>query len=75
MKAIMIKDEYPDLYPFEEYEVEKVFNSPRGYIMLKNNPRRYTSNCFSITHDGKPISHSEAYRLQQLKVVREKLGV
>lgn len=73
MQAILIKDEYSDLSMDYPYEVERVFHYT--YIKLKGNPRRYTSTSFEIWHNGKKISHREAYRQYKLKIVKEKLGI
>lgn len=73
MIAIPKNDTYPDLQPNQEYEIERVLKD--NYIILKGSQRRYKSNCFVIRHNGKKISHSEAYRRYKLDVVRRKLGM
>lgn len=75
MKAIMVKDEYSDITPEFPYEVDKIFCKADGHIKLKGSPRRYQIGCFRLEHNGKRITYEEAYRLQQLDRVREKLGV
>lgn len=75
MKAKMIKDDYIDIVSGYEYEVEKVFSPSYGYIKLKNSPRRYDINSFEITHNGKVISHAEAYRRYKYESVLKKVGV
>lgn len=73
MQAIMVKDEYVDLEPNCPYEVEKVYSE--NYIQLKRSHRRYKSGSFKLMHNGKKISHEEAYRLYKIEVVRKKLGM
>lgn len=73
IKAILRKNEYPDLEMGEEYEVERIYAN--GHILLKDNKRLYLAVCFRFVHNGKYISKSEAYRLQQIEKVKQKMGM
>lgn len=73
MQAILIKDEYSDIAMGFPYEIEKVFG--KKHIKLKNSPRRYVSSSFDIMHNGKKISHKEAYRQYKIQIVKDKLGM
>lgn len=77
MIAVMIKDEYPDLVQGFRYKVKKIITrSGSGYyLMVEGSPRRYMTGCFEIWHNGKKVSAKEAYRLQQIEVVKRKLGI
>lgn len=77
MIAVMIKDEYPDLVLGFRYKVEKMITRSNGgyHLMVEGSPRRYMTGCFEIWHNGKKVSAKEAYRLQQIEVVKRKLGM
>ncbi len=73
MQAIMVEDEYSDIVLHHPYEIEKVYCNT--HIKLKNSPRIYMSNSFVIIHNGKKISHREAYRQYKIQIVKNKLGM
>lgn len=77
MIAKMIKDEYPDLVVGYEYKVKKLItkNTDSYHVMIEGSPRRYQAGCFEFWNNGKKISAKEAYRLQQIEVVKRKLGL
>lgn len=77
MNAVMIKDEYPDLVEGFQYKVKKLITRSAGgyHVMVEGSPRRYVSSCFEFWNNGKKISAKEAYRLQQIEVVKRKLGI
>lgn len=61
MQAILVVDEYSDLSLGYPYEISRVFG--QDYICLNGSPRRYLSNCFTLTDGNTKLSHREAYRL------------
>ena len=61
MLAIMRKDKYIDLVPNYPYEITRVFYD--GHIKLQGSPRRYEDKYFDLIHEGKKITHEEAYEL------------
>ena len=67
------------MVPGFKYEVKKLIkggNNGNGhYVMVEGSPRRYDAKCFEIWHNGKKISAKEAFRLQQIEVVKRKLGM
>lgn len=73
IKAILRKNEYPDLELGKEYEVARMYAN--GHILLKDNKKLYLGVCFRFVHNGKYISKKEAYRLQQLEKVKQKMGM
>lgn len=73
MQAVVVKSEYKDLRKDCIYEVDRLTGD--RYVYLKNNPRKYKSNCFRYIHNSKYISYAEAYRLQQLEQVKKNLGI
>lgn len=76
MKAVMVKDEYPDLIPEWQYEVKKILrNGDIFHVMVEGSPRRYRTIHFHFFDKGKRISVKEAFRLQQIEVVKKKLGI
>lgn len=76
MIAIMVKDEYPDLVPGFQYKVRRIYEHGSNYhVMVEGSPRRYVVSCFEIWNNGKKISVKEAFRLQQIEVVKRKLGL
>ena len=76
MNAVMVKDEYPDLVPGFQYKVRKIFRHGSNYhVMVEGNPRRYQVSCFEFWNNGKKVPAKEAFQLQQLEVVKKKLGI
>lgn len=73
MKAIKVKDGYPDIKPGVPYEVDRIYED--GHIRLKNSKRLYKASSFRIFHNEKKVSCKEAYRLQQLENVKRRLGI
>lgn len=73
MQAILVEDAYLDITPHLPYEIETV--SRDTYIKLKGSKKKYMSNSFAIIHNGKKISHKEAYRQYKIQIVKEKLGM
>ena len=71
MIARLTKDTYIDLVPYFPYEITRVFYD--GHIKLQGSPRRYESKYFDLNHDGKKITHEEAYELYKegLEVVEK----
>lgn len=62
--AVMKKDDYIDIEPWYQYEVEKVFSS--GHIKLTNGPRIYLANSFELYNKGERITFKKAYMLYKL---------
>ena len=63
--AVMKNDDYIDIAPGHQYEVEKVFSS--GHIKLKNGQRRYLANSFELYNKGERITFKKAYMLYKLQ--------
>ena len=74
MKAIMTNDDYIDLVPGYEYEVERMYSN-YAYIILKGSPRRYDFHSFKIIHNGKVLSYQEAYRQYKYESAMKKIGM
>jgi len=74
MKAVMINDDYIDLVPGWEYEVERVFSN-YAYIILKGSLRRYDIHSFKITHNGRELSYREAYKQYMYESAMKKIGI
>lgn len=60
MKAIVINSDYPNLERGREYEVKRVWSN--YHITLEGSPRLYDIKSFSISHRGKPMTYTEAYK-------------
>lgn len=73
LRAVMVKDDYSDLSADFPYIVEKLHFD--GHIKLKNKPTLYDGKSFTILYNGNKVSFNEAYRQQQLWVVKQKLGI
>ena len=76
MNVVMIKDEYTDLVPGYPYNVKKIFRHGSNYhVMVEGSPRRYLVSGFEFWNNGKKLPAKEAFRLQQIEVVKRKLGM
>lgn len=73
MIAVMVKDDYLDITKDYPYEIDRIYSD--GHIKLKNSPRKYLNGAFIFFNGDKKINYTEAYRLQQLEVVKQKLGI
>lgn len=74
MKAIMVKDDYCDLEINIKYDIAMIYSN--GHIKLKESRRNYLASSFRFFSDnGKEVSQKEAYRLQQIEVVKRKMGM
>ena len=75
MKAAMINDDYIDLVPGYEYEVERVYSPGYNHIKLKHSPRKYDIHSFEITHNKRVLNHQEAYRQYVCETTMSKFGL